>query len=354
MRDRRLPIVGPLNPVCASSIPPSNQRVPQAMSDSPPTMLANRLRKRRKHLRKWAKRHNIRCYRLYDRDIPEIPLAIDWYDGRLHVAEYHRDHDRTDEAHAAWLDGLMAAVAEVLEVDPGLCFLKRRQRQRGTSQYERLEGSASIFIVQEWDARFEVNLSDYLDTGLFLDHRNTRRRVASEAAGKDLLNLFAYTGSFSVHAALGGAASTTSVDLSNTYCAWAERNFQLNNMSPRNHRVVREDVMTWLRQCRSSYDVVVCDPPTFSNSKRTLTHLDIQRDQFGLLTALAEVTRPGGVVYFSTNFKRFKPCFDPVTERFRGVWSVEEVSAQTVPEDFRNKRVHRCWRLVRERQSTTG
>jgi len=323
------------------------------MTDQQPTMLANRLRKRAKHLRKWAKREGISCYRLYDRDIPEIPLAVDWYEGRLHIAEYQRNHDHTPEEHEAWLDSLVDAAAEVLQVERADCYLKRRERQKGTAQYERVSKESAIFTVREWGATFEVNLSDYLDTGLFLDHRLTRRRVAAEARGKDVLNLFAYTGAFTVHAAMGGARSTTTVDLSNTYLDWAESNLRLNTIAPSDHRVVRDDVMAWLRRSPpESYDLVVCDPPTFSNSKRTLTHFDIQRDQLGLLSAVARVTRPTGVVYFSTNFRRFKPEFEATGPG--GVWeTVDEISGETVPEDFRNKRVHRCWRLVRGTQGVT-
>lgn len=311
-------------------------------------MLSNRLRKRQKHLRKWAKRTATTCYRVYDRDIPELPLVIDWYDGRLHVAEYARPHDRSPAAHDAWLEALVTAAAEVMGVPLKGCFLKRRERQRGTSQYERFDGAGAVFQVQEGGLTLEVNLSDYLDTGLFLDHRNTRAKVCAASPGRHVLNLYAYTGAFSVHAASGGALSTTTVDMSRTYLDWASRNLRHNGFKVgKDHHLIQADVLPWLADeaGRGMYDLVVLDPPTFSNSKRMHTHFDIQNDQLMLLRAVAAITRPGGHLVLSTNFRKFKPAFE---QSLGHLWSGTEITNTTIPEDFRNKRIHRCWWLERQ------
>ena len=306
-------------------------------------MFANRLAKQARHLRKWPKR-GITCYRLYDRDIPEIPLAVDLYEGRLHIAEYDRPHNRTPAQHVDWLERIAAAAGEKLAIPIENIFLKRRRRRRGTDQYERIsEAAAPRITVSEGGCRFLVNLSDYIDTGLFLDHRITRSMVRDEAAGKRMLNLFAYTGAFSVYAAAGGAVATTTVDLSNTYLDWARANFKLNDIAGDSHRFVRSGAMEFIRDHApgAAYDLAVVDPPTFSNSKSTEGFFDIQRDYLELLAGLAGLMSPGGVIYFSTNFKRFK--FD---ESAVAGCTPREISRQTVPEDFRNKRIHRCWRIV--------
>jgi 23S rRNA (guanine2445-N2)-methyltransferase / 23S rRNA (guanine2069-N7)-methyltransferase len=306
-------------------------------------MFANRLAKQARHLRKWPTKRGITCYRLYDRDIPEIPLAVDLYEGRLHIAEYDRPHNRTPGQHADWLERMACAAGEKLAIPPENIFLKRRRRQRGTDQYERTDGTGPRITVSEGGCKFLVNLSDYIDTGLFLDHRITRSMVCDEAAGKRVLNLFAYTGAFSVYAAAGGAVATTTVDLSNTYLDWARANFRINDIAGENHRFVRSGAMEFIADHApgAQYDLAVVDPPTFSNSKSTAGDFDIQRDYARLLGDLAGLMSPGGVIYFSTNFKRFK--FD---ESAVAGCTPREISRQTVPEDFRNKRIHRCWRIV--------
>jgi len=314
---------------------------PRAESQS--EMFANRLAKQARHLRKWPGR-GITCYRLYDRDIPEIPLAVDLYAGRLHIAEYDRPHDRTAGQHADWLERMASAAGERLAIRPENIFLKRRRRQRGTDQYEKVSEDATPRVtVSEGGCKFLVNLSDYIDTGLFLDHRITRGMVRDESAGKRMVNLFAYTGAFSVYSAAGGAVSTTTVDLSNTYLDWARANFRLNGIAGDSHRFVRSGAMEFIRDHApgAQYDLAVVDPPTFSNSKSAAGVFDIQRDYVELLTGLAQLMSPGGVIYFSTNFKRFK--FD---ESAVPGAAPREISRQTVPEDFRNKRIHRCWRIV--------
>lgn len=308
-------------------------------------MFANRLAKNARHLRKWPSR-GIECYRIYDKDIPEVPLAVDRYGSALHIAEYARPDELTPAEHADWLEMLARNVARELEVPMKDVFLKRRSRQKGDSQYDRVADQGREYVVRENDLKFKVNLSDYLDTGLFLDHRITRQMVRKESAGKRVLNLFAYTGSFSVYAAAGGAKSTVTVDLSQKYLDWAKENMSLNGLSGPQHEFIRCDAMGFLKGHPRipSYDLVIFDPPTFSNSKSLEEDFDVQRDYLISLELLAGIVPQGGVVYFSTNFKRFK--FDEQAAAATG-WSVRDITRQTLPEDFRNKRIHYCWRLVK-------
>ena len=306
-----------------------------------------RLAKRYKHLAKWARRQGIEAFRIYDRDIPEIPLAIDWYAGWLHASEYDRPHERTEIEHDVWLDRMIEAAADELGVPPNQTFLKVRRRQRGGGQYEKLDARKTLLTVKEGGLEFEVNLSDYLDTGLFLDHRQTRALVRDEAAGKRFLNLFCYTGSFSVYAAAGGAVETTSVDLSNTYLDWTRTNLSRNAFKDAGrHRTVRDEARGFLehrgRRGEPPFDLVVVDPPTFSRSARSETPWDVERDHAELLELVARNLVPGGVVYFSTNFRRFH--LD--VERLAALYEIREITNRTIPEDFRNARIHRGWRLV--------
>ncbi len=303
----------------------------------------SRLLKRARHLRRWPAR-GVTCYRLYDRDVPEVPLAVDRYEDWLHIAEYERPHDRTPGEHADWLDLMARTAAEALELPRAHVFLKHRERQRGTAQYERVSEQQQLVVVQEGGLKFQVNLSDYLDTGLFLDHRITRSMVREAAAGARFLNLFAYTGSFTVYARDGGAVATTTVDLSHTYLDWAEANLRLNGFDTGpEHRLVRSDALAFLQNHPPGprYDLAVVDPPTYSNSKSTEQDWDVQRDHVPLLRALFPLIAPGGTVYFSTNFRRFK-----LAEEELGDVQIREISRQTVPEDFRNRRIHRCWKIV--------
>ncbi len=303
-----------------------------------------RLAKRARHFRRWPAKMGITCYRIYDRDIPEVPLAVDRYEDCLHIAEYARPNEHTAAEHADWLDLMARTAGEALGVPPSNIFAKRRRRQRPEAQYRRVAQEERIVVASEGGLKFRVNLSDYLDTGLFLDHRITRSMVRSMAQGKRFLNLFAYTGAFSVYAAAGGAESTTSVDLSNTYLGWAEQNMGLNGFAGDAHHFVRADAMRFLkhRPRLGAYDLAVVDPPTFSNSKRLDRFWDVQRDHVELLNRLLPWMAPGGVIFFSTNFRRFKFAADLVAGA-----TIREISRQTVPPDFRNRRIHRCWRIVR-------
>ncbi len=310
-----------------------------------------RLTKRARHLRRWPAKMGISCYRLYEQDIPEVPLVVDRFEDYLHIAEFSRPTDHTPAEHADWLDLMQRTASEVMEVPLDHIFLKRRERQRGAEQYQRLDSRQEVLVAQEGGLQFEVNLSDYLDTGLFLDHRITRGMVRELAAGKRFLNLFAYTGSFSVYAASGGAASTVTVDLSNTYLDWAQRNMARNGFEGPDHEFVRDDALHFLQLparrmlggSKAAFDLAVIDAPTFSNSKSLEDYWDIQRNHVELLNRAVELMAPEGIIFFSTNFRRFKLAVSEI----RGV-AIREISRQTVPADFRNRRIHRCWRMTRE------
>lgn len=317
-------------------------------------MLCNRIRKTQKHLRKWVKRDNVHCYRLYDRDIPEIPLVVDWYQGHLHVAEFHKQEAPPERRGRAWMLALLAETAAQLEVAPEKIFCKVRDRKRGQDQYRAQGTSYHRMVVDEGGLQFWVNLVDYLDTGLFLDHRPTRALVAREASGKAVLNLFCYTGSFSVYAAAAGAANTLSIDLSGTYLDWARANLELNDLDETRNRLVRGDVaeeLAVLRDAGERFDLAIVDPPTFSNSKRMTGIFDVQRDHVALLEMVSEVLTPGGIAYFSTNHRKFRMDTTAVEARY----SVEDLGSKTIPKDFRDQKIHRCWRLVHGAQglSTT-
>jgi 23S rRNA G2069 N7-methylase RlmK/C1962 C5-methylase RlmI len=318
---------------------------PSAKTLEQATNFRHRLQNRARHLRRWPTKRGITCFRLYDRDVPDVPLVVDRYEHCLHMAEYERPHERSPEEHSAWLDLMVATAAETLEVAPGDVFLKRRERQRGKAQYERVAEAARFMKVQEGGLKFRVNLSDYLDTGLFLDHRITRGMVRDQAAGKRFLNLFCYTGAFTVYAAAGGAASSTSVDTSNTYLEWARDNLCINNLHADRHEFVRQDAVEFIMDhpLGNHYDLAIIDPPTFSNSKRSEENWDVERDHSSLLTKALHMMSLGGVIYFSTNSRRFHFA----EESLAPLATIREISKQTVPEDFRNERIHRCWRLVK-------
>lgn len=306
-------------------------------------MLTGRLVRNRRHLGRWAQRAGVSCWRLYDRDIPDVPVTIDDYEGRLVIAD-RRSARIGEELDRAWLDEVVAAATA--GTTPDELHVKERRRmadRRATGvQYQRLGESGAWHEVGEGGHRFLVNLGDYLDTGLFLDHRQTRAMVAAEAAGKRFLNLFAYTGAFTVHAAAAGAASSVSVDMSNTYLDWAADNLARNRLDAGRHQLERADVLAWLGAYRGPrFDLIVVDPPTFSNSKKMADSFDVLRDQVALLTAVARVATPGGVIWFSTNHRGFQ--FDP---RAAGARVAVETTARTVPPDFGYSKPHRSWRLA--------
>ncbi|MDP2827636.1 MAG: class I SAM-dependent methyltransferase [Sulfuricellaceae bacterium] len=304
----------------------------------------NRLAKNLKHWSKWARRQSLSCYRVYDRDIPEFPLAIDIYQDHAHLQEFDTGWIMSDEEHARWVESVRQATAEVLGFPEQKVRFKLRTRQRGDSQYEKTGAKGAGFVVEENGHRFWVHLDAYLDTGLFLDHRNTRRMVQARAKGKRFLNLFAYTGSFTVYAAAGGATSSVTVDLSNTYQDWSRRNFELNGMDLEQHSLERADVFVWLDQAIEQgvkFDLIVMDPPSFSNSKKMQDVLDVQRDHPRLINACLKLLAPGGELFFSNNLRSFKLAADEIDSQ-----QIQDISAQTVPEDFRNKKIHACWLIT--------
>jgi len=307
-------------------------------------LFCSRLKKRARHLRRWPTKQGITCFRLYERDIPEIPLIVDRYEDHLHITEYERPHDRDIGQHADWLDLMVRTAGEALEVDRRKVFFKRRERQRGAKQYEHFDDQRYETIVNEGGLKFLVNLSNYVDTGLFLDHRITRSMVRDLAKDASVLNLFGYTGAFTTYAADGGAAQTTTVDLSSTYLEWAQKNMSINSFHGEQHQFIRSDGREFFETIPAveSYDLAIVDPPTFSNSKRTEDDWNIQHHYDELLNRLLLRMKADGVIFFSTNFRRFK--FDTSLVR---ATRIHEISRQTVPEDFRNKRIHRCWRIVR-------
>ncbi len=314
---------------------------------------ANRLNKNLKTLGKWAAREGVHCYRLYDADIPEYAVAVDLYEDRVHVQEYVPPATIEPAKAEARLGQVMTVLPHALGVPPERIFLKLRQRQKGGNQYEKHDARSEFLEVREGPARLLVNLSDYLDTGLFLDHRLTRALVGSLARDRDCLNLFAYTGTATVYAALGGARSTTTVDLSATYLDWTQRNFALNGIAGRQHRLERADCLDWLGQAsrgRARYGLIFVDPPTFSNSKRMTGTFDVQRDHVALLRLAATLLTPDGVLVFSNNNRRFRMD----REALAGL-AIEDISRKTLPRDFeRNPRIHNCWKITQARATRPG
>ncbi|MCQ3887448.1 bifunctional 23S rRNA (guanine(2069)-N(7))-methyltransferase RlmK/23S rRNA (guanine(2445)-N(2))-methyltransferase RlmL [Klebsiella quasipneumoniae] len=313
-----------------------------------PAMLAedfaNRLRKNLKKFEKWARQEGIECYRLYDADLPEYNVAIDRYADWVVVQEYAPP--KTVDAHKARqrLFDIIAATIAVLGIAPNKLVLKTRERQKGKNQYQKMAEKGDFIEVQEYNPRLWVNLTDYLDTGLFLDHRIARRMLGQMSKGKDFLNLFSYTGSASVHAGLGGARSTTTVDMSRTYLEWAERNLRLNGLTGRAHRLMQADVLGWLRESTEQFDLIFIDPPTFSNSKRMEDAFDVQRDHIRLMTDLKRLLRKGGTIMFSNNKRGFRMDHDGLAAL--GL-KAQEISQKTLSQDFaRNRQIHNCWLIT--------
>ena len=314
-------------------------------------MFANRLKKNLKKMTKWAKQQNISCYRLYDADLPEYAVAVDVYQGEtmwVNVQEY--EAPKTIAPHKAneRLAGVLAEIPRVLKIDSSQVFLKIRRKQKNKNQYEK-HGNKEIFhVIEENNCKFLVNFEDYLDTGLFLDHRPIRLRIQQQAKDKNFLNLFAYTATASIHAAFGGALSTTTVDMSNTYLNWAQKNFDLNNLSG-NNKIIRADCSTWLeqeakQQNKAQYDLIFLDPPTFLNSKRMEDAFDIQQDHVALINNALALLTPAGTLYFSSNFRKFK-----LDEQAFSEFVVENITASTIPEDFsRNPKIHYCWKFQKQ------
>lgn len=302
-------------------------------------MFANRLKKNAKNLAKWLNKTSISCYRLYDADMPEYAVAIDIYDQAVHVSEYMAPSKVSEAAAETRLREVLAAIPKALAVPEEAIFLKQRRRQKGKQQYQKFNTEKQFVEVREAQAKLLVNLTDYLDTGLFLDHRPVRLHIADIAKNKRFLNLFCYTATASVHAALGGASSTDSVDLSNTYLEWGRKNLTLNGFNEANHRTHRADVQEWLANNDQQFDVILLDPPTFSNSKKMEGTFDIQRDQQVYIDAAMQHLSTGGLLIFSNNHRRFV-LDDAISQRYQ----VEDKTSWSLDKDFqRSKKIHQCW-----------
>jgi 23S rRNA (guanine2445-N2)-methyltransferase / 23S rRNA (guanine2069-N7)-methyltransferase len=305
------------------------------------TMFANRIRKNRKRLAAWVRREQVECYRVYDADMPEYAVAVDIYGQHVHVAEYQAPKQIEIEVTERRLDEVRSALPVALGVDAQNIVYKQRSRQRGSAQYTRQASRGELLTVREGAALLLVNLHDYIDTGLFLDHRPLRLRLGREVVGKDFLNLYCYTGAATVQAALGGAQSTTSVDLSNTYLNWLRKNLTANKLTEDRNTVLREDCQSWLARARTRYDVILLDPPSFSNSKAVSGDFDVQRDHVQLVRLAMGVLRKEGQMYFSNNRRGFT-----LDDALRGEFQCEDITAQTLPPDFqRQRKIHTCWSI---------
>lgn len=307
-------------------------------------MFRNRLTKVYRHLAKQAARQGIGCFRIYDHDLSEAPFIIEKYEDKLYVSEYKRKHTLNEDEHDEWLDECKVVMSEVTGVGVGDIFIKMRKRKEGRlDQYQKLDESKTEFVVQESGLKFIVNLSDYLDTGLFLDHRITRGMVKDGAKDKRVLNLFCYTGSFSVYAAAGGAQSVVSVDLSKTYLQWAEKNMQLNFPEYQDASFVHADVLQYLKDLPAeSFDIIVMDPPTFSNSKRMKDFLDIQQDHVELINDCMRILTAEGLLYFSTNYTKFQLAEEKINAA-----QIKDITKATTPFDFVGKLHRQCYLLTK-------
>jgi 23S rRNA G2069 N7-methylase RlmK/C1962 C5-methylase RlmI len=302
------------------------------------TAFSNRLAKNYKHLKTWAQRFSCDAFRVYDKDIPEYAVSVDFYAGKVVIYRYFNPQyqDRDD---VRFLD-VIAGVKDVFSVEESDIFVKERQRQKGLSQYEKVDKQTVLHRVKEGSLEFIVNLSDYLDTGLFLDHRLSRRWVFENAAGLRVLNLFCYTGSVSVHALGGGASQVVSIDLSSTYLDWAEANLKLNGFDARAHPLIRADVCDWLRRPNVDgfFDLIFLDPPSFSNSKKMKDVFDVQRDHVWMIERCLERLSTKGKLFFSNNLRSFK-----MDSELLDRYVFEEISKSTLPPDYRNELIHRAW-----------
>ncbi|MGO3738353.1 MAG: bifunctional 23S rRNA (guanine(2069)-N(7))-methyltransferase RlmK/23S rRNA (guanine(2445)-N(2))-methyltransferase RlmL [Marinomonas foliarum] len=324
-------------PLLAGSI--KEDVVAQSVMTPGAQMFANRLQKNAKKLKKWVEKNKIQCYRVYDADMPEYAVAIDVYGDWAHVQEYQAPKSVDPEKAKQRLFEVMSAIPTALNISESNVILKKRQRQTGKEQYEKIDQTKHEMIVEEYGCDFIVNLKDYLDTGLFLDHRPVRKLIQDKANGVRFLNLFCYTATASIHAGQGGARSSLSVDMSNTYTEWARRNIELNEFSDLHHQVERADCIEWLKQSHDKFDLIFMDPPTFSNSKKMADVLDIQRDHGELVRlAMARLAR-GGELIFSNNYRRFV-----LDESLEQEYNVKNITRETLDPDFdRNDKIHQCY-----------
>ena len=320
-------------------ISPERRTVPEDLSPEAEQFL-NRLKKNLKQLGKWSRKNDITCFRLYDADLPNFNFAIDFYEKKwVHLQEYAPPKGVDPDKAFSRLRTAVKILSGLLDIPPSSVFTKQRRRQKGPDQYKTLQRAGERYLMNEWDCRFWVNFTDYLDTGIFLDHRNVRKYIKENSKGKKVLNLFCYTGTASVMAAAGGALQVCSVDTSATYLKWAKDNFQLNRLNPEEHRFIKEDVSVWLRSCKDRFDLIFMDPPTFSNSKSRMDVLDIQEDHTRLIRQAVGCLNPGGLLIFSNNYKRFV-----LDEAIEHDFRVTEETSWTGSPDFSRKGAsHRSW-----------
>ena len=313
---------------------------------SPGEDLANRLIKNFAFLLPWTKEEGVTCYRIYDSDIPEYNLAVDLYEEWIHVQEYAPPASIDQEKAEQRFSLALQVIRAVFDAPRSRLFIKTRQKQKGTQQYQKKPGTGSLYEVHEGGGRFLVNFTDYLDTGLFLDHRLTRARLGRLAQGKTFLNLFAYTGTATVYAAMGGATATTTVDISETYLTRAQANLALNGFGGPLHQTVEADCIDWLKHNNERFGVIFVDPPTFSNARHRKQTFDVQKDHGALLRLAMQHLAKGGTLVFSSNFRKFR-----LDETLTHTFAVREISDETVPPDFqRNRRIHRCWEFRHQEQ----
>ncbi len=302
---------------------------------------ANRLRKNVKKIMKWAKREGVSCYRIYDRDLQEYNVSVDIYEKWIQVQEYAAPSRVDEQLAKERFNNVLAQVRHFFGARRDRVFIKTRRKQKGKNQYQKQGSKRKLFVVEEGGCKLLVNFTDYLDTGIFLDHRNIRLKIAKEAKGKRFLNLFAYTGAASIHAAMGGAATTTTVDLSANYLHWARMNFSLNGLGGPAHQTVKADCMQWIKEEKGEYDLIFVDPPTFSNTKKKQRVFDVQEDHRRLLELAMNRLAKDGLLIFSTNFKRFQ--LDSSIEKY---YACTDISKASIPFDFaRNIKIHKCWEI---------
>ncbi len=318
--------------------------LPQIMNgENKSSPFINCIRKNYRHLRKWAKRTETDCFRIYDREMHHYPLAIDFYAGRFCVQYFSKSREN-HEVPVDLVEETNQALFAIFGINSDFIYWRTRKKRKQTRQYEKMNDSNDFFIVHEYGIKFKINLIDYLDTGLFLDHRETRQLVAGQSKNKRVLNLFAYTCSFSVHAACAGAAFTKSVDMSNTYTAWARDNFLINNLSLKNNEIIRADCLKFLDNeihSHTTYDLIIIDPPTISRSKKMTQMFDIQVEYISLVSKALKLLSPDGVIFFSTNSRKF--VFEDI---YFNSCSIKEISNRTIPLDFHDPKIHRCWKIT--------
>jgi 23S rRNA (guanine2445-N2)-methyltransferase / 23S rRNA (guanine2069-N7)-methyltransferase len=323
---------------------PENQEIPFRWK---PTIIpgdsefANRLGKNLKKFLKWSEKEGITCFRVYDRDLPEYNISVDLYGKWVHVQEFAPPKTIDAELASARFSLALHDIREILGVKRERIFIKTRQRQKGNEQYQQKDSRKKMYEVREGECYFLVNFTDYLDTGLFLDHRPVRMQIAREASGKKFLNLFGYSGAATVHAAMGGAQATTTVDLSANYLHWTRMNLALNGLGDFSHSTVKADCLQWLQDNQEKFDLIFVDPPTFSNTKKEHRVFDIQRDHVRLINLAMERLEHGGKLFFSTNFRTFS-----LDDTIRNSFAVRDMTRESIPFDFsRNQRIHQCWEL---------